>query len=136
MDVGLDVIGAARSRRGGGLDQQRPFQLSFNTSLKVDFQGSQATSDGGLVLGGVQGRRAVVRWMPKDWIYRIVRGFDGFCLLFNWQLFPLGQEELVSRIRIELGLPVDCPRLITEGTIQRLLRWHAPARAKKTESKK
>jgi hypothetical protein len=27
-----------------------PFQLSFNSSLKVDFQGSRVTSDGGLVL--------------------------------------------------------------------------------------
>ena len=27
-----------------------PFQLSFNSSLKVDFQGSRVTSDGGLIL--------------------------------------------------------------------------------------
>lgn len=27
-----------------------PFQLSFNASLKVDFQGSRVTSDAGLVL--------------------------------------------------------------------------------------
>jgi hypothetical protein len=30
--------------------QNQPFQLSFNASLKVDFQGSRITSDGGLVL--------------------------------------------------------------------------------------
>jgi hypothetical protein len=30
--------------------QTQPFQLSFNTSLKVDFQGSRVTSDGGLIL--------------------------------------------------------------------------------------
>lgn len=30
--------------------QNRPFQLSFNASLKIDFQGSRVTSDGGLVL--------------------------------------------------------------------------------------
>jgi hypothetical protein len=30
--------------------QDKPFQLSFNTSLKVDFQGSRVTSDGGLIL--------------------------------------------------------------------------------------
>ena len=30
--------------------QKRPFQLSFNTSLKVGFQGSHVTSDGGLIL--------------------------------------------------------------------------------------
>lgn len=27
-----------------------PFQFSFNTSLRVDFQGSRVTSDGGLLL--------------------------------------------------------------------------------------
>jgi hypothetical protein len=30
--------------------QKRPFQLSFNASLKVGFQGSHVTSDGGLIL--------------------------------------------------------------------------------------
>jgi hypothetical protein len=44
-----------RSRRCGGGEavgetQERPFQLSFNSSLKVDFQDSRVTSDGGLVL--------------------------------------------------------------------------------------
>jgi hypothetical protein len=33
-----------------GDKQDQPFQLSFNASLKVDFQGSRITSDGGLVL--------------------------------------------------------------------------------------
>jgi len=33
-----------------GETQNRPFQLSFNSSLKVDYQGSGETSDGGLIL--------------------------------------------------------------------------------------
>ena len=33
-----------------GERENQPFQLSFNTSLKVDFQGSRVTSDGGLIL--------------------------------------------------------------------------------------
>ncbi len=33
-----------------GETQNGPFQLSFNASLKVDFQGSRVTSDGGLIL--------------------------------------------------------------------------------------
>jgi Transposase DDE domain group 1 len=33
-----------------GEKQNQPFQLSFNPSLKVDFQGSRVTSEGGLLL--------------------------------------------------------------------------------------
>jgi Transposase DDE domain group 1 len=33
-----------------GETQERPFQLSFNSSLRVEFQGARVTSDGGLIL--------------------------------------------------------------------------------------
>ena len=33
-----------------GEKQSGPVQLSFNASLKIDFQGSRVTSDGGLIL--------------------------------------------------------------------------------------
>ena len=33
-----------------GENQNQPFQLSFNPVLKVDFQGSRVTSDGGVIL--------------------------------------------------------------------------------------
>jgi len=33
-----------------GKTQNQPFQLCFNASLKVDFQGFRVTSDGGLIL--------------------------------------------------------------------------------------
>jgi DDE family transposase len=33
-----------------GEKHHKPFQLSFNSSLRVDFRGSQVTSDGGLIL--------------------------------------------------------------------------------------
>ena len=33
-----------------GEKQNRPFQPSFNTLLKADFQGSRVTPDGGLIL--------------------------------------------------------------------------------------
>ena len=33
-----------------GESQNQPFQLSLKSSLKVDFQGSRVTSDGGLIL--------------------------------------------------------------------------------------
>jgi hypothetical protein len=50
----MDVVWMRSGRCGGeeavGETQKQPFQLSFNSSLKVDFQGSRVTSDGGLVL--------------------------------------------------------------------------------------
>jgi DDE family transposase len=33
-----------------GEAEKRPFQLSFNSSLRVEFQGARVTSDGGLIL--------------------------------------------------------------------------------------
>jgi Transposase DDE domain group 1 len=33
-----------------GESPSQPFQLSFNASLKIDFQGSRVTFDGGLIL--------------------------------------------------------------------------------------
>jgi len=33
-----------------GESQSRPFQLSFNRFLRIAFQGSRVTSDGGLIL--------------------------------------------------------------------------------------
>ena len=45
---GRDWGGAEVARRW--VRHNRPFQLSFNSWLKVDFQGSQKTSPGGLVL--------------------------------------------------------------------------------------
>jgi Transposase DDE domain group 1 len=50
MGVGLDEIGRYGGGEAVGEAQNRPFQLPFNSSLKVDFQGSRVISDGGLVL--------------------------------------------------------------------------------------
>jgi hypothetical protein len=44
-----------------GETQNQSFQLSFNSSLKVDFQGSRVTSDGGPIL--------IRSWM-SDWVWR------------------------------------------------------------------
>ena len=40
-----------------GEKQNGPFRLSFNASLKVDFQGSRVTSDGGRILVRQLGER-------------------------------------------------------------------------------
>ena len=73
-----------------GEKQNQPFQLSFNASLKVDFQGPRVASDGGLIVvrelderqtsvvelrlfGGLSGEEAArilgvsVRTVERDW---------------------------------------------------------------------
>jgi hypothetical protein len=51
-----------------GEKQNQPFELSFNSSLKVDFQGSRVTSDGGLFLG---------RWRHRTLKTRLAIAFRG-----------------------------------------------------------
>ena len=65
----------------------------------------------------------IVRWAPKSYIEE-VRQAGGFSLLFEWQLYPYGHEELARRVRERFGLKVDCPRRIERGTVQRFLNWH------------
>ncbi|MGH9243844.1 MAG: hypothetical protein ACRD29_05920 [Acidimicrobiales bacterium] len=65
----------------------------------------------------------VVRMMPKTWIYE-VQSAGGFVLVLKWQLYPWTHRELARRVQNELGLPVDSPRALQEGTTQRFVRWH------------
>jgi hypothetical protein len=65
----------------------------------------------------------VVRMMPKSWIYSVQRA-GGFVLVLKWQLYPWGHLELARRVAQELGLPVDSPRALAQGTIARFLKWH------------
>ena len=48
MDAGLDAMGRCGGGAAVGETQKQPFELSFNSRLRVDFQGSRVTSDGGL----------------------------------------------------------------------------------------
>lgn len=64
------------------------------------------------------------RMLPKSWIYELGRA-GGFALILKYQLYPWSHRELARRVRSELGLPVDAPRGLAEGTMARFLRWHA-----------
>ena len=57
-----------------GEKQNQPFQLSFNASLKVDFQGSRVTSDGGLILVRELGERLVFRELIAQHLTESRRG--------------------------------------------------------------
>ncbi len=65
----------------------------------------------------------VVRMMPKTWINDVVQA-GGFVLVFGYQLYPLDRRDLAARVRETFGLPVDAPRSLARGTIQRFVTWH------------
>jgi len=63
------------------------------------------------------------RMLPRSWINDLVN-VGGFALIIKYQLYPWAHRELARRVRAELGLPVDAPRRLSEGTMARFLRWH------------
>jgi hypothetical protein len=65
----------------------------------------------------------VVRMMPRVWIEEL-REKGGFTLVLKYQFYPLNSRELANRVRNELGLPVDTPKALEDGTMQRFVKWH------------
>jgi hypothetical protein len=49
----------------------------------------------------------------------------GFVLILQYQLYPWTHKELAKRVREDLNLPVDAPRFLAEGTMNRFLKWHS-----------
>ena len=64
-----------------------------------------------------------VRMLPKTWINEVIQ-VGGFALIMKYQLYPWAHRDLARRVRDTFGLPVDAPRSLQEGTINRFLRWH------------
>lgn len=65
----------------------------------------------------------IVRMAPKSYVEEVRRA-GGFTLIFKFQLYPHGHGDLAERVRRELGLPVDCPAAVADGTVRRLLNRH------------
>jgi hypothetical protein len=72
----------------------------------------------------------VVRWLPKDHIHKIVNA-GGFAILFEHQLYPIGQEALAEQVGKELGLPVKCLTELPPDAVARFVRLHERECAKK-----
>jgi len=70
----------------------------------------------------------IMRAAPKTYNYTIINN-QGFALIFETQIYPFGQKEMVERVKKGLSLPVDCPRAIPEGIIDRFEKWHNKQRA-------
>lgn len=65
----------------------------------------------------------VARMMPGSYIFNTMKA-GGFCLIMGHQFYPVAHEQLAKSVRDQLGLPVDCPLRLQDGTLQRLLNFH------------
>jgi hypothetical protein len=65
----------------------------------------------------------VVRWLPKSHMYDTIRA-GGYGILFEHQLYPVGQESLAKEIRERLGLPAQCLREFPAGAVARFVKLH------------
>lgn len=65
----------------------------------------------------------IMRYSPKTY-NKLIYDFGGFALLYEVQIYELSQEKLVKKIKEVLGLPVDCPKAIPTGIVDRFERWH------------
>lgn len=65
----------------------------------------------------------VVRAMPRIWIQEVWRR-GGFTLMLRHQLYPLSHRALAAEVRDKMGLPVDSPKALYDGTMNRFVRWH------------
>jgi len=72
----------------------------------------------------------IMRGSPKSYNYRIWQA-GGYAMIFETEIYPFGQQDLVKRIKETLGLPADCPKAIPDGIIDRFVRWHCGGRAKR-----
>lgn len=63
-----------------------------------------------------------VRALPKTWAEAVIQA-GGYAMIMRYQFYPWTHADLAGEIRTKLGLPVDTPRRIEEGTMQRFENW-------------
>jgi hypothetical protein len=69
----------------------------------------------------------VMRALPKSWSNEVIEQ-GGYALIVGHQLYPHGAEAFAKEVREVLGLPVDAPPAIYEGTLTRFQNWHLKTR--------
>lgn len=65
----------------------------------------------------------VNRMMPSAWMQELIEN-DGVWLIMGHQLYPITHKKLAVRVRNQMKLPVDAPRALYDGTMQRILTQH------------
>ena len=63
------------------------------------------------------------RMLPRSWMKELIDQ-GGYGMILKFQLYPWTHVELARRVARELGLPVDAPRQLAEGTMDRFIAWH------------
>ncbi len=46
-------------------------------------------------------------------------------MIMGYQFYPWSHADLAKIVAKELGLPVDAPRALAEGTMDRFMKWRA-----------
>lgn len=65
----------------------------------------------------------IMRSSPKAYNREII-GRGGYVRIFVAQIYPLGHQDLVRRIKEDLGLPADSRRAIPSGSVEKFIKWH------------
>ena len=63
-----------------------------------------------------------VRALPKTWTEALIQS-GGYAMIMRYQFYPWTHQALATEIREKLGLPVDTPKKIEQGTMQRFETW-------------
>jgi hypothetical protein len=65
----------------------------------------------------------VNRMMPSTWMEEL-RENNGIWMIMGHQLYPIAHKKLADKVRKEMGLPVDAPNRLNDGTMDRLMKLH------------
>jgi hypothetical protein len=76
-----------------------------------------------------------VRALPKTWADAVIQA-GGYAMILQYQFYPWTHTGLASEIRERLQLPVDTPRKIEDGTMQKFENWTTHPDAYKVEGGK
>jgi hypothetical protein len=76
-----------------------------------------------------------VRALPKTWINALIQA-GGYAMIMGYQFYPWTHKDVADKIRATLGLPVDTPKRVEQGTMQRFENWIAAGRPAKLDDPK
>lgn len=63
------------------------------------------------------------RMLPVIWNYEIYKA-GGFALIMKYLMYPEYLQDLAATMKNELFLPVDTPKSLYDGTLNRFNNWH------------